>query len=203
MPTSYTTGVQDGAITTLEEFALNCARAFGALVTMRDAPAGTPIPDAFTPSDYNQKAADAAAVRFDMLSKLTEQECESAAQAAFVATLQAKSRYNAERQQFANRYRAMIVKVERWTPPTPDHAGLREFMIAQLNESLRFDCSELYADDDPDTLSGAQWLAEQIESAKKDVSYHLKEQDEENKRTAGRNAWIKALRESLSPKNSL
>ena len=35
MPTGYTAAVCSGEITEIKDFALSCARAFGALITMR------------------------------------------------------------------------------------------------------------------------------------------------------------------------
>ena len=51
MPTGYTAKIADGQ--TFEEFILSCARAFGALVEMRDEPADAPIPEEFKPSAYH------------------------------------------------------------------------------------------------------------------------------------------------------
>lgn len=36
MPTGYTASVQEGKVTEFRDFAMECARAFGALVMMRD-----------------------------------------------------------------------------------------------------------------------------------------------------------------------
>jgi hypothetical protein len=47
MPTGYTAPIADGM--TFEQFALGCARAFGALVTMRDEPSDAPIPERLEP----------------------------------------------------------------------------------------------------------------------------------------------------------
>jgi hypothetical protein len=38
MPTGYTAGVADGTITEFREYALLCARAFGACIMLRDEP---------------------------------------------------------------------------------------------------------------------------------------------------------------------
>ena len=53
MPTGYTAAIADGV--TFEQFALNCARAFGALIDMRDEPSDAPIPERFEPSNYHEK----------------------------------------------------------------------------------------------------------------------------------------------------
>jgi hypothetical protein len=49
MPTGYTDCVRSGEVTEFADFAMKCARAFGACIEMRDEPSGTPIPEAFEP----------------------------------------------------------------------------------------------------------------------------------------------------------
>lgn len=58
MPTGYTYPVAEEKVDTLAEFALQCARAFGACVTMRDEPSNKPIPEEFKPSLHYQKKLD-------------------------------------------------------------------------------------------------------------------------------------------------
>ena len=53
MPTGYTHDIPAGI--TFRQFALNCARAFGANIAMRDDPADKPI-EVYEPSDYSAKA---------------------------------------------------------------------------------------------------------------------------------------------------
>ena len=71
MPTGYTAGVQDGTVTDFSEFALQCARNFGALVTMRDDPWSTPIPERFEASEYARTAVVEAQQKLDEFHKLT------------------------------------------------------------------------------------------------------------------------------------
>lgn len=52
MPTGYTHKIKDGM--TFKEYALRCARNFGALMDMRDDPMDAPIP-IFTPSGYHEE----------------------------------------------------------------------------------------------------------------------------------------------------
>ena len=44
MPTGYTYYIENGNITTAKDFIMLCTRAFGALISMRDEPLSTPIP---------------------------------------------------------------------------------------------------------------------------------------------------------------
>lgn len=55
MPTGYTAPIYEGKQITFPEFAMQCARAFGALIDMRDDPMDSPIPDAFVPDTYHAR----------------------------------------------------------------------------------------------------------------------------------------------------
>lgn len=61
MPTGYTAAVCDGKITEFPAFALQCARAFGALITMRDDAMNAPIPEEIKPdtSYYDKNISEA------------------------------------------------------------------------------------------------------------------------------------------------
>lgn len=60
MPTGYTASVADGTTTTLRAFALQCARAFGATVTMRDDPMSAEIPERFEPGGFYRRLMEQA-----------------------------------------------------------------------------------------------------------------------------------------------
>lgn len=86
MPTGYTADIKDGI--DFKTYAMNCARAFGACVMLRDEPGGGErIPDAFEPSDlfvrYHLKAVEKARVELAALDAMTPAECERAAAKAW------------------------------------------------------------------------------------------------------------------------
>jgi hypothetical protein len=56
MPTGYTAAVADGTITEFPDFAMQCARAFGTLVLMRDEPQDAAIPEKFEPAGRDKGA---------------------------------------------------------------------------------------------------------------------------------------------------
>jgi hypothetical protein len=45
MPSSHTSPVQKGEVTSFPDFALDCARAFGATIAMRDMASDAPLTD--------------------------------------------------------------------------------------------------------------------------------------------------------------
>ena len=60
MTTGYTDAVGKGEITEFKDYALLCARAFGACVSMRDEPLDAEIPEEFKPNDYHEKSLQKA-----------------------------------------------------------------------------------------------------------------------------------------------
>lgn len=196
MPTGYTAAVVDGTITDLAPFALQLARGMGACIMMCEDPWDKPIPERFEPGMYNaERLAEAMAER-DRLLALTPAERQTAADEAFNAAAEAKAKYFAEKAEQRERYRAMIAKVEAWEG-APE--GIKEFALQQLRDGMEFDCREpTQYWDEPAQMTGAEWLADQLEKNQRDIAYHTKADNEERARTDGRNAWLAQLRASLA-----
>ncbi len=198
MPTSYTHAVQTGEITTLRDFALQCARGMGALIMMRDEPIGAPIPERFEPSDYNANALRDAQGRLAVVTLMSRQQAQEEADRAYHASCVRFDLRNAERDEHAHRYRSMIAQVEAWDTKAE---GIREFMLDQLRRSLDFDCKPPRPDatfgGKPERQSGEEWRAVQIEELTRSIAYHAKANAEEIARTEARNRWLADLRASL------
>lgn len=195
MPTGYTAPVQDGKITEFRDFALQCARAFGALVEMRDEPMDAPIPEELKPSRYHDEAVVEAKAELAALERMSASACEALAEKHYQRYVREAEAFVKRQAQVRQRYEAMLAKVEAWTAPTRDHEGLKKFMADQLTESIRFDCG--YTPEKPRRLSGAQWRTQERARLKRDISYHTAEGKKEVQRAKERTAWVKALRESL------
>lgn len=193
MPTGYTAPIKDGI--SFRQYALNCARAFGALVLMRDDPADAPIPERFEPSTWNADRLQEASERLTQLRLMSLADTEREALAAHTEALRSYNERKAEREELRGKYEAMLAQVVAWQAPTADHVEYKKFMETQIRESIDFDCREY--EDAPTLQSGAEWLAAAIKKAEWDVQYHTREDSKERERTEGRNAWVKALRDSL------
>lgn len=197
MPTGFTAAVQNGEISDFAAFALRCARAFGATIDMRDDPADATIPDEFQPSrNYGKWAAEERA-KLARLEAMTPEEIVAARDAAEARRAAEFAENDAERADWLSRYEAMLESAKAWEPPTPEHVGMKQFMIKQLEESIRFDCGK------PEWLStplppAPEWFAEEYRRAAEMADRCDRMQREEDERTASRNSWIKALRLSLT-----
>lgn len=196
MPTGYTADIKDGI--DFKTYAMNCARAFWACATLRDEPGGGDrIPDAFEPSDYHLKAVEKARGELAALEAMTPADLERAAAKAWndaeTSRLMRLEDYRKQRRA----YEAMLSKVKAWAPPTPDHAGLHEFMRTQIEQSIDFDCGGDYYSTPTARMTGGEWVAQRQIALAKDLAYHAKEHAAEVERAESRTAWVAALRASL------
>ena len=198
MPSGYTHNVQTGKVTDFREFALDCAKAFGACITMRDEPTGTPIPDEFPiDTSYHDERLQRANERMTELLGLTDVQCTEKALLEYEGAVQSQQERAREREEQQLRYKLMLQKAEAWKPPTADHKELKSFMTKQLTESIAFDCNLSSYDTHPVQLTGAEWRDEEIKKADRDSNCHTDEREKEIMRGSTRNKWIKDLRESL------
>jgi hypothetical protein len=196
MPTGYTHAVCDGRVTEFPEFAMSCARAFGALITMRDDPMDAAIPEEIKPeTQYYDDRIAADMKRMGEIQAMTMEQANTEALEEHRKALSSRAKYLADKEAEASRLNAMLAKVRAWEPPTPDHAEMKKFMIDQLTISLPGD----YAPAIPALLDGPTWRQKEIDRLADAVVYAKKERDKEIERAKGRTEWVKALRASLSP----
>jgi len=196
MPTGYTCDIPKGI--DFKTYAMNCARAFDALVSLRDEPfGGDKIPDTFEPNDYHLKEAEKLRNELDGLEGATHDELL----AAFAEDWDEQERFRTERlEAVANQratYEAMLEKVKAWTPPTQDHVKLKVFMQDQIEQSIGFDCDPEYHDSPTPKPCCEDWAATRIRRLRERRQYHEEKYEEEKKRAARNTAWIRALRASL------
>lgn len=202
MPTGYTASVADGTITSLREFALQCARAFGATITMRDDPMSAEIPERFEPNGFYRRMMEQAMARLRHLQALSPIEAQREMQQQHSAAMARWREQTWDDARQRVRYLAMIDAVCDWEPPTPDHSGLRSFMLRQLHESFTFDCGGEHLRM-PRLQRWPDWLAEQIAKAGRDVDDYAEHQVADNLRAATRTAWVRELRASLPAQKPL
>lgn len=197
MPTGYTADVADGKVTDFAKFAMQCARAFGALVSMRDEPSDAAIPETFEPCDYHVNALRDARAELARLKGMTIDEQEAACRKASQEAQDFWDRYEAEKVAKRKRYEAMLARVEAWEPPTSEHVPMKEFMSKQLRESIDFDCGPAYCAR-PEPKKRSEWYVKEIEEAASNVARHEAEHAKEVERARGRTEWVRALRSSLA-----
>lgn len=197
MPSGYTAGVADGSITDFPTFAMRCARAFGALVTMRDDPVDAQIPDEIEPAPYYDERCARLEAELATLLALTPGEAEERARQEYEGDLRIDAECAAHKAAVRQRYEAMLAEVRAWTPPTEDHEGMKAFMLEQLTGSIDFDCHE-FPREPRKLLSGEEWLRLTVASTRRMLADAREQANEEALRAKRRTEWLRALRGSLN-----
>lgn len=196
MPTGYTSRIADGI--EFKDFVMQCARAFGALVTMRDDPFDAPVPDEFKPSSYEKSMIDRNIDRKLQLQTMTDEEAEIESQKQYEKEKASNQKYIDDHKILKLKYELMLEKVRAWTPPTKDHEELKRFMTEQIQSSIRGDCDISYWEGKTIyKMSGKDWRERELNEAVENIAYYNKKYAEELERCKQRTAWVRALKESL------
>lgn len=199
MPTGYTAAIKDGI--TFEQFVLRCARAMGALIE-RDKPTDAPIPERFEPSSHYMDKLKETQAELSRLHSLSPNQAEEEAKRYHAEEVANNQRQIDDANDLRSKYTAMLSQVMLWQPPTPDHEHFRQFMIEQLESSLRFDCDVSHVVNNPPTkYAGEEYRSIKVLEVLKSVAYYQSAHADEVVRAAVRNDWLKALRDSL-PKSA-
>jgi hypothetical protein len=197
MATGYTHPVKDGEITTLEQFAWSCARAFGGLIHLRDSDCAGPSDPGDPPEDYSYEEKYAAESMAE-LEQLAQRD-EAAWMDAFVAENESIVAFNAERTREAKvireRYEALLQQVRTWKPPTSEHNGLRDFMLEQLQSSIEHDCDP-YLREVWESVDDFKMVS--LDNARKWAAQATTELQKAKERSRSRIEWVQALRKSLA-----
>lgn len=204
MPTGYTAGIIDGKTETFPDFAKQCMRNFGACIHMRDEYMDKEY-EPTTPSDYHTKALEKAKEKLKQAETFTDSELIEMR----TKELEESKKYHLEsiaKTKVARaKLDAFLAKAIEFKAPTPEHEGLRKFMIEQLQSTIDFDGKTDYHDKalpqvemELKTIDANQIRFTLIADANKDIAYHLKNHKEELKRCADSNAWVETLLRSLA-----
>lgn len=195
MPTGYTASVATGETASFRDFAIKCARAFGALIHMRDENMSADIRQQEVSSYHADGIANAKA-EVIRLGSLSGEECQAEADKSFAAKVASRNERNADKAAQKARYENMLASVRAWNPPTSDHQHMKKFMADQLEESIKFDCSS-YDEPRDEPQSGEQWYWSQISQLSQSIAYHEKRQAEDVAQAEKNNRWVEELRNSL------
>lgn len=195
MPSAYTSEIGKGI--SFKEFIFTCARAFGALIDLRDEPLGSNLPDKIEPSSYHHNKLKELKLELIKYNKMTLKE----AKILFDKEKEQKEvqlkNYIKEQKLLKKKYESMLKEVHKWIPPTSEHKGLKKFMIEQITGSIDFDCkiySNIYK---MESKNPKEWLHNKIQNILEDQVYHENNHKEEVERTNGRIKWIQALKKSV------
>jgi hypothetical protein len=196
MPTGYTSGVATGEIKDFKTYALQCARAFGACIMLRDEPMSDEIPE-FKPSDHYEQSLAKAQAELAAFMVMNREEKEALYRKECDDRIDYAKKRIAENAAQKQRYEDMLKQAREFRAPTSGHNEYAKFLVTQLEESIKFDCSGDFYEKQLERPSFSEWAKGKLEKLKWDIEYSEKHHREEVKRTASRNKWVADLKKSL------
>ena len=196
MPSGYTSDIYDGKDTSFVSFAKRCSRAFGARVGEKENGLDSEYKPRLVDEYYSERLAESVKNYNESLTRTTEQwrklyDDEMAKMDELDADIARR------KEELAGRYLPVLEKAKAWNPPTEDHVKFKEFMIDQLEDSIRFDG----ADAEPEPMhrpSFEVWVLRSKQQSKRLVSVYAKSMLDDVENTIESNDWVNVLFDSLA-----
>jgi len=204
MPTGYTAGIIDGEITTFEQFATQCSRAFGATIHMRDNPLDSPY-EPRTPSQYYVNSLQSQREKLEETKTMTDE----AIVRDFVNLLNDSLKYHERELEKTRvnlrRLNSIMESAKSWVPPTEDHEGVRDYMIDQLEITIKADGDPSYhvnkivqaKKELEEGIDPKVYREERIKEIEDRISYYEVEVQKELERCKDSNEWMDKFLESI------
>jgi len=187
MSTGYTSIIDDGG--TFNDYVMRCVRGIGYLYRMRDDPLDAEIPEEIKPEDHHKVEADKSRARVSELLETTINDATGYARKEFSESVKNRQEALEQHAVIKAAYDAMRLQVQEWTPPTPEHEYLKEFMLSQIEIGKPLN----YGYSAPILLTGEQWLAKKMEHFAKSLAYHEDEYRKEVARCTKASMYLNAL----------
>lgn len=198
MPTGYTAYIEDGKITRGKDFLLKCARGFGACMDLRDESLDIDIPIKLEPSTYHKEQLEKAYKDLEKYKTMTIDEAQKIINIEYEKNQKCYHEAMIKNRETNERYISVRNEVDRWIPPTSEHNNLKKFALEQIDMSMEYDMQDYYQKElDKPKKTPEEYITSMIGCTADSIKYHLKNWNEEVKRTDERNKWINDLRESL------
>lgn len=197
MPTGYTQLLVDNPDMPLNKWALHCARAFGACITMRDDDPNLPAPKKFKPDlRYHKKSLREAHALIRKLEKMNQKQRDAYTKKKQEEHKKHFTEQLKEAEEGQKAFDNMKVQIENWNPPS-EYDGIKKFMLEQIK------CSDTYTSyyiDNLNRVDTTNYWKEDLDSAKRSIQYHTEGIAKEIETVKKRNEWLSGLYKSLPKK---
>ena len=204
MPTGYTAGIIDGEITTFEQFATQCTRAFGATIHMRDDSLDAPY-EPRTPSEYYISSLQSQKEELERMKTISDEEIIQFLESSWKENPEYHEKKLEENRSNLEKLNTILGSAKSWVPPTEDHVGLREFMIDQLEMTIKGDGDPSYhvesitriKEEMEEEIDPKAYREKRIEEIEERISYYEIEVQREIERCKKSNDWMEKFFESI------
>lgn len=193
MVTSYTTYIKNGDITTGKDFLKLC---------LRDEPLLKPVPTHFEPDPHYKKNYEKIVRVRNKYRQITFEEAKKELIEKHKRDIELIRKTLDELVAEDKRYIKVRDEIEKWIPPTSEHENIKEFALNQIDISLNTSLEKYYREklnkdldiSDEAVYSYIKDINEFYENA---VVKAYKYWQEELKRIADKNMWMKQFLDSL------
>jgi hypothetical protein len=204
MPTGYTAGIIDGEITTFEQFATQCTRAFGATIHMRDNPLGSPY-EPRTPSEYYTNSLQSQREELERMESLTDEDIVREFESSMRDNLEYHEKGMEKDRANLEKLNSILSSAKAWVPPTEEHESLRDFMIEQIESTIKVDGDPSYhvnniiqiKQEMKDGIDPKVYREERIKEIEDRITYYEGEIQKELERCKRSNDWMDKFFESI------
>lgn len=169
------------------DFILTCARDFSVNTAIRNQP------------EVTNEEIEEARIYLERANQMSLEDAEREASRIYDNIITRDTRYMKETTLLREKYVSMLEQVKDWEAPTPNHQGLKNYMISQLEESINFDSydNNMFK---PQKQSGAEYKASLVRGLEQTLGYLIKEHDKEVQRAREQTEWLHVLIMSLPKK---
>lgn len=207
MPTGYTAGIIDGEITTFEQFATQCTRAFGATFHMRDNPMDSPY-EPRTPSEYYVNSLQSQREKLEEMKTMTDEAIVQYFETLLNDNLEYHEKGLEKDKANLEKLNSILASAKSWVPPTEEHEGLRTFMIEQIESTIKADGDPSYhvnmialiKQEMKDGIDPKVYREERIKEIEDRITYYEGEIQKELERCKSSNDWMEKFFESIQTK---
>lgn len=205
MPTGYTAGIIDGSIKDFKEYAVLCTRAFGAAIHERDEKFSKDAVKKREPSSYYIDAIKGLNKEKEKLNMISDEDLINERKEVIEEDIRRYKECINKAMESKSKLIAMRTEVEAWNPPTEEHNRYKEFMLEQLDMTIKSDCDTTYYEGE--LAKSAQKLLDGFDPKKErerrrlaveqQLEYHTKNHIEEVLKCDNANEWLDAIYRTL------
>ena len=203
MPTGYTEYIEDGEITTGQEFLKLCTRAFGVVIDQKEESLSNPTHTKFEPDSYYEKRYNEAVDKLKAAKDMTFDEVLSQMVERHAKKISDYKRCAEKETEINRKYQKVRDEVEQWIPPTKNHNGIKKFALEQIDMCMTkqkyideyIELSKEVLDDSKEAVE--KYRTEYIADCQKEVDRAYESYQAELKRVADKNEFMRKFLESL------
>lgn len=193
MATGYTTGIKDGTIKDFKDFTLTCARAFGACIMQKEDSLLEP-PKLEEVKDFYPFMIEEVERQIQVLKDTSDQDLVSQSIKEKTKSYTESVEAIREKRKLREKYEKILDDAKNWDVDD-DFQDLKNFMIDQLEESIKWDCSTKYNDESiteyfsSTAITADEIRAEKMDRLKRDLVWYNEKYAEDVKDVNDRNEW--------------